>query len=162
LNQTQNNLNSANRDYDFDNSLYYSHRFRKKGRSLTYGLNTGYHTNKDKANRTAFNTFYKQENSEESLNQQTLLRRNGLSWDTELSFTEPIGKRGQIELEYEIGNRIDDSDKRTYNLYTEEPSAEYRLLDTALSNTFKSEYLTQEFELGYQYSTDKLRVQVEV
>ena len=35
------------------------------------------------------------------------------------------------------------------------------MLDTAISNTFNSRYLTQETELGYQYNTEKLRVQVE-
>ena len=161
LNQTENSLNSTNKDYDFDNSLYYSHRFRKKGRSFTFGLNTGFHSNEDEANRIAHNTFYREEDKDETLNQQTLLNRTGLSWNTELSYTEPIGKRGQMELEYEIGNRIDDSDKRTFDLFAGEPADQNRLLDTALSNTFKSEYLTQEFELGYQYSTEKMRVQVE-
>ncbi|WP_224997752.1 TonB-dependent receptor [Cesiribacter sp. SM1] len=163
LNQTENTSASDNLDYDFNNRMYYSHRFRKRGRTLTLGLESGYHTNQDEASRLAENIFYREENRTEILNQRTNRDRTGLSWEADFSYTEPLGERGQLELEYEIGNRINDSDKRTYNIYTEdvEPYATYSQLDTALSNTFESEYLTQELELGYQYSTEKVRIQVE-
>ncbi|AHM62387.1 hypothetical protein D770_20690 [Flammeovirgaceae bacterium 311] len=163
LNQTENTATSDNLDYDFNNRMYYSHRFRKKGRSLTLGLRTGYHTNTDRARRLANNIFYREENGTEILNQRTTRERTGLSWEADASYTEPVGRRGQMELEYEIGNRINDSDKRTYSLYEDEvePYNEYSVLDTILSNTFKSEYLTQEVELGYQYTTEKMRFQVE-
>lgn len=162
LNQTENTSASNNSDYDFGNRMYYSHRFRKKGRSLTTGLNAGYHTNEDEATRLAHSTFYRKEDGDEILNQRTMRKRTGLSWNAELSYTEPIGKRGQAEFEYEVGNRLNDSDKRTYNVYEEEePYREIMLLDTALSNTFTNQYLTQEVELGYQYTTKKIRMQVE-
>lgn len=160
LNQTENTLTSDNSDYDFDNRMYYGHKFKKKGRSLTLGINTGYHTNEDNAYRQANNVFYQSEDSLKILNQNTIRNRTGLSWETDVSYTEPIGKNGMVELEYEIGNRIDDSDKLTYDIYEEEANS-YNLIDTALSNTFNSEYLSQEAEIGYQYATEKLRVQVE-
>src|SRR5690606_13296812 len=160
INQTQNRFVGDNADYDFGNRLYYSHQFLKKGRSLTLHLNTGYHTNKDDGKRNAENRFYNAEDSVEILNQITVRERTGLSWEAQASYTEPLGKNGLVELEYEVGNRIDDSDKLTYNLL-EEGEQTLTLLDTALSNTFNSEYLTHEFELGYQLSNEKYRIQIE-
>lgn len=160
LNQTENTTRSDHYNYDFENEMYYSHRFQKGGRTLTIGLNTGYYTIEDDAKRLANNVYYEAEDSVQVINQHTDLERKGFSWDAEFSYTEPLGKNGQVELEYEIEDRLNDSDKLTYNVYEDEQPI-YSVLDTALSNTFKSEYLVHQAELGYQYATKKLRLQVE-
>ena len=159
LNQTENTASSDNADYDFTNRMYYSHRFAKKGRSLTLSSRLGYHTNEDDRYRLADNVFYGENERYELLNQKTVRDRKGLSWSAEASYTEPVGKNGQVEVEYDVGNRVDDSDQLTYDI-DEKP--QYLRLDTALSNTFDSKYLTQETEIGYRYSTEKLRLQAEV
>lgn len=162
LNQTENNRQADNIDYNVGGRLFYSHRFPKKGRSLTVGMNSGYQSNTDKANRQAENNFYGLENRSEILNQYTTRDRMGFQWETNLSYTEPIGKKGQIELEYEIGNNWNDSDRITYDVLDGQDPTEVRLLpDTVLSNTFTSDYLSQEMELGYQYKVNKFRIQVE-
>lgn len=162
LNQTENSRQADNDDYDVGGSLFYSHRFAKKGRSFTVGGNSGYHTNLDEANRQAENIFYGESERQELLNQYTTRDRTGFSWETNASYTEPVGEKGQLELEYEIGNRLDDSDKITYDVLDDPDPTEARLVaDTALSNTFKSDYLSQELELGYQYRVKKFRLQVE-
>lgn len=160
LNSTENRSNARLHDYDFNNNLYYSRRFKKKGRSLTFSQNVGYHTNEDNVYRLANNRYFQQADSVELLNQYTHRDRTGLSWRTRLGYTEPIGEKSMMELEYTIGNRINDSDKLSYNI-VEGDIGEYNALDTALSNTFDSEYLTQEVELGYQYANEKLRLQIE-
>ncbi len=162
LNQTENNRQADNDDYDVGGRLFYSHRFAKKGRSLTVGMDGGYHSNIDEANRLAENNFFGEEERLEILNQYTTRDRTGFHWETDLSYTEPIGKKGQIELEYEIGNNGEDSDRITYDVLEEQDPSEVRLLpDTALSNTFTSDYLSQQMELGYQYKTDNFRIQLE-
>jgi hypothetical protein len=95
------------------------------------------------------------------LNQQTSRGRQGNRWETGLSYTEKIGKNGQLEIEYEIGNRTNDSDQRVYNR-NEEDFGVIQELDTLLTNVYFSDYLTQETELGYQYSTEKLKFQTEL
>src|SRR5690606_20553855 len=84
--------------------------------------------------------------------------RKGFSWEASASYTEAIGKYGMVELEYEVSNRRNDSDQLTYDM---DGTGSRTRLDTALSNTFDSDYLTQEAEIGYQYSREKLRLQVE-
>lgn len=160
INETENTSTADNSDYDFDNRIYYSHKFDKKGRSLTVRLETGYHTNEENGTRIANNIFYNADDSLEVLNQTSIRKRTGLSWEAQTSYTEPIGKNSMIEIEYEVGNRIDDSDKLMYNIM-EEADNTYSMLDTALSNTFESQYLTHEAELGYQLSLEKFKIQVE-
>lgn len=157
LNQTTNNSNSRNQDYDFDSRLFYSHKFNKEGRSLTIRQEAGYHTNDDESARLARNIYYNREDSLERLDQTSGRDRKAVNWGFQTSYTEPLGDFSMMELEYEITNKVNDSDQLTYD--NEEP--EY-VLDTALSNTFESGYFTQQTELGYQYNKDKVRMQVEV
>jgi hypothetical protein len=161
LNRTENIRTADNNQFDFDNRLYYGHKFNKAGRSLTLRLNAGYHWDEDLALRKAENTYYQPNERSELINQRITRDRTGTNWETSVSYTEPIGKNGQMELEYEIGNRANDSDQLTFDILSEDPSGLNLSLDTALSNTFESKYLTQEVELGYQYRLEKMQVQVE-
>ena len=164
LNATSNKRAHDESDNDYSGSLYYSHKFLKKGRSLTLYGNGGYHTNSALGYRTGQNAYYQNPNPVlEDLNQQTTLHRKGISWEGGGSFTEGFGENSMVELEYEIGNRIDRSNRLQYDILEDPDLPEDLLhLDTALSNTFESEYLTQEVELGYQYRVEKLRVQAEM
>lgn len=159
LNQTENTSNADNSSYNFNNNIYYNHKFLKKGRGLTMRLNTGFNSGKGDSYRLANNVFFSNQENNSVLNQYSNLDRTGFSWETEVSYSEGIGKNGQLELEYEIGNRVDDSDKRTFDFA--EQYLDYSQINVPLSNTFRSEYLTQEAEAGYQYNTKKLRFEVE-
>ena len=158
VNQTENHRQANNSDIDFDSRLYYSRRFDKAGRSLRLGLETGNHKNDDDAERHTENVFYDDAVREEIIRQNIVRARKGFSWEASASYTEPIGKRGMVELEYEVGNRRDDSDQLAYDM---DDLGNHTRIDTALSNTFNSNYLSQEAEIGYQYSLEKLRLQVE-
>ncbi len=162
LNQTENSRTEDNYEFDINNSLYYSHQFDKPGRSLTIDVRTGNRKDEDDALRTAQNIYFQPIERVELLNQQITRDRSGFDWETGFSYTEAIGKNGQMELEYEIGNRINDSDQLTFDILNEEMQDPNLALDTALSNSFESKYLRQEIELGYQYQLEKLKFQAEL
>ncbi|SKB78209.1 CarboxypepD_reg-like domain-containing protein [Parapedobacter luteus] len=158
INQTENRRLADNSDIDFNSRLLYTRRFAKRGRSMRLGLVTGNHKNDDDADRQAENVFFDPAERVENISQQIVRTRKGFDWQANAAYTEPLGKHGMVELEYQIGTRKDDSDQLTYD--TDDWGNRVRL-DTVLSNTFDSKYLTQEAELGYQYSLDRLRIQVE-
>ncbi|WP_262249059.1 outer membrane beta-barrel protein [Parapedobacter soli] len=158
INQTQNRRYADYSDIDFNSRLYYSRRFSKPGRSLRLGLETGNHKNDDDADRYAENIYYDPLERAEIIRQNVVRARTGFSWEASASYTEPVGQHGMVELEYEVGNRRDDSDQLTYDM---DDTGNHMHIDTALSNTFNSDYLSQEAEIGYQYTRNKLRVQAE-
>ncbi|SFB46205.1 outer membrane beta-barrel protein [Algoriphagus aquimarinus] len=162
LNQTENTRTANNKDFDMFHRLFYSHKFGKEGRSLTLSANTGLHGDNDASFRNATNFYYQPEERKELINQEITRDRSGSDWETGISYTEPLGKNGQLELEYEIGNRINESDQLTFNILNDEVSNPDLSLDTALSNSFESKYLRQELELGYQYTLEKIKFQAEV
>lgn len=163
INQVENLKTGKYQDYDFFNRLLYSHKFNKPGRTITWRTNFSNGWNTDESDRKARNTYYENNGErEEILNQRTTRERLGKSWETGISFTEPLGKKGQMELEYEIGNRANDSDKLTFNVEGGDFESGNLRLDTALSNTFESQYITQELEFGYQFTAEKFKMQTEL
>jgi hypothetical protein len=159
LNQSNNTATNENTSLTFFNNINYSHQFLKKGRSFSTRLFTSYSGSDGEGFRLADNIFYTSPDRNRRLDQFTLQNREGYAWEANVSYREPVGKNGLVELEYEIGNRVNDSDRRVFN--RAEQTATYTALDTLFTNTFRSEYLTQEVELGYQYRVEKFRFQVE-
>ncbi|MBL3657891.1 outer membrane beta-barrel protein [Fulvivirga sediminis] len=156
LNATNNTNTSKNSDYDFENNLFWSHQFSKKGRSITLSNNIGYHTNEDKSKRYAINNYYRRADSVEVLDQSSIRERDAVSFRMSAAYTEPLSKTSMLKAEYEIFNKDNSSDKLMYN--NEDASS---VLDTALSNAFDSHYLTHKAELGYQYKKNKWRMQLQ-
>lgn len=163
INQVDNLKTGRYQEYDFFNRLIYGHQFNKAGRSITFSgmLHNGW--DNDESDRKARNIYFEESGERvENIDQRTTRERQGNRWEAGISFTEAIGKNGQLEAEYEIGNRGNNSDQLVFNVEGGDFETGSMFLDTALSNSFQSDYLTQEFELGYQYRTEKLSVQTEV
>lgn len=163
INQVENSRIGNYNEFDFFNRLLYSHKFNKPGRTVT--LRTVYHRgwDSDDSERTATNTFFEGSDQRvEQIDQMTTRERVGNRWEVGVSFTEALSEKSQVEIEYEIGNRANDSDQLIFNVEGGDFETGNMLLDTALSNTFISDYLTQEFEIGYQYATEKFKMQTEI
>jgi hypothetical protein len=163
INQVDNLKTGKYQEYDFFNRLVYGHQFDKGGRSITFRGMLHLGMDNDESDRKARNIYY-EEGSEraENIDQRTTRDRQGNRWETGVSFTEALGEKGQVEIEYEIGNRGNKSDQLVFNVEGGDFETGNMMLDTALSNAFQSDYLTQEFELGYQFRTDKLSMQAEI
>ncbi|MFD2201263.1 outer membrane beta-barrel protein [Shivajiella indica] len=161
---TVENLKTGNyKDFDLFNRLFYSHKFLKPGRTITIRTTFTNGWNQDDANRKARNTFFEQNGERvENLDQRITRERTGESWQARVSYTEPLGEKGQMEAEYQIGNRKNDSDRLLFNVDSGDFENGNLVLDTALSNVFVSKYLTQSVELGYQYISEKYKIQTEL
>ncbi|GLR19466.1 TonB-dependent receptor [Portibacter lacus] len=164
INQTKNNSKSDNIDNDYSATLLYNHRFLKEGRTITLNGSTSNHENRDLGLRNAENIFYTDQVAEiENLDQNIIRVRNGIDFEGGGSYTEPVGEHGLIELEYNIKNRDNDSEKLNYDISDEMSQGEFiQRLDTALSNVFTNNYLTNEVELGYQFKNETVKVQAEL
>lgn len=163
INAVENNRIGRYEDFDLFNRFFYSHKFKKPGRTVTARFNLTNGWNIDNSERNAINTFFEQNGEvKENLNQITNRDRRGNSWNTRFSYTEPIGNKGQMEFEYSVGNRKNDSEQLLFNVLSEIGNPEAMVLDTALSNSFLSSYLTHGVEIGYQYQTEKMKFQAEL
>ncbi|WP_114781870.1 TonB-dependent receptor [Botryobacter ruber] len=156
LNQSENENRSENGSFNIGNNIHYSHRFFKKGRVFSTSFYTGISTSGGESYRQQENIFYKNSSKNQNVNQYIRQSGNGYSWRANTSFSEPVGDSAVVQLVYKIGDRKNDSDRRTFDFV----ELGYDALDTAQSNIFVSQYLTQEFESVYRYNTKKLRLQL--
>ena len=163
INSVKNLKKGFYKEYDLVNQLLYSHKFNRKGRTLTLSSNFSTMENRDDSDRKAENTFFDEDGQRQEILTQRITREGyGKSWQSRVTYTEPLGQKGQMEAEYQIGNRINTSEILTKNVENGDFEMGILSLDTALSNTFESKYITQEAELGYQLIFEKFKLQAEL
>ncbi len=159
LNGTATQSNANHLGYNFRNTLLYNHRFNDRGRGVTLRLHSALGNASGNGYQRAENRFYQGTDTATVLNQYLRSAGSGFAWEGEISYQEPLGKRSRLEVEYEIGNRQNNADRRTFDFA--EPTEGYTGLNPLLSNTFESNYLTQEAEAGYQFDSEKLHLELE-
>jgi len=155
LNNTLNTYDDHSFGYDFNNDLLYRHSFRKRGRTLSINVGTGFNNNSSDNNLMAINQYNTGHGSRtDSINQRSDVESGGYSLSANFVYTEPIATKGQLSINYRSSYSMSESDKVTYNY--DPLSAEYSIFDTSLSNRFDNDYLTNRIGTGYRYFDRKI------
>lgn len=136
------------------NTLMFRHRFLKERRTFSVNLTTGYNDQSGNSSLLSEIIYYTEPASEEDIDQRATLDAGGWSVSSNLMFTEPAGKNGSLQLNYQQSWQNNNSDKETWDFVTEEN--DYSLPDTFLSNRFNNRYVSSQAGAGYQYSKDKI------
>ena len=138
----------------FSNTMMFRHRFLKEGRTLSLNLSTSYNDRSGNSSLLSEIIYYTDTSSEEDINQRATLLTDGWSVSSNLMYTEPAGKNGSLQLNYQQSWQKNKSDKETYDFTP--ALQDYSLLDTLLSNRFDNIYLSSQAGAGYRYGKDKI------
>jgi uncharacterized membrane protein YgcG len=147
-------LNSTNKatssGYNSNNNLLFRHSFAKKGRTISLNLSAGYN---HKSGETYLNSLNEKFDvfgvpTDTTTNQFKDQLVNGSTYSASLVYTEPIGKKGQLQLNYNPSVTTSKSDMETYNF--DNTNTKYSLFDTAYSNKFKSTTSSQGAGVSYR------------
>ncbi|HVZ55221.1 MAG TPA: outer membrane beta-barrel protein [Chitinophagaceae bacterium] len=155
-NTSLSNLQSLNHGYNISNLLLIRHAFHKRGRTLSVGFNTNFNhktgNTYQQANNKYFNSGFSQN---DSLQQFADNLTDGYTLSANIAYTEPVGKIGQLQLNYNPSYTRSQADQETYQYdYT---GGKYSLFDTTLSNKFNSIYQTQVTGVNYRFGNrDKM------
>lgn len=152
-NETSNTFSSELTAIRFNNELLYRRRLGKVGRTISTGLNVGVNSYNGDNLLNAANMYYSDVAISDSLDQQAALDRSEWSIGVNAVYTEPAGKKGQIQLNYNNSYSFSDSDKKTNNY--DKDSELFNVLDSTLSNTFTYRYLSQQGAIHYRYTAEK-------
>jgi acetyltransferase-like isoleucine patch superfamily enzyme len=150
----RNNINKTNKGdysgYTFGGNLLYRHRFKKRGRSISWGVDF------DKNGREGNTELYSvNENFERD--RTTIIDQcaddfsNSERYSSNIAFTEPVGKFGQVQMNYTVSLTKSESDKKTYDV-TDEEAGETSTLNTRLTNVFQNNYLSNRGGVSYRYN----------
>jgi len=145
--------NSANlKGFNIRNNIMYQHAFAKKGRSISVGFNTTFTKNDGNSITKADYRFFDTNTITDSVQNQSYDNTtHGHTIGGSIAYTEPIGKKGQLQINYSPSIQKNKADQQTYSF----DGQKYSLFDTILSNKFDNTITTNNAGLNYHYSKSK-------
>ncbi|WP_118951304.1 outer membrane beta-barrel family protein [Taibaiella helva] len=98
----------------FNASVFYRRRFRKKGRSISVSLNGTWTDNESNGLLNSHYNLYAID-SAYSINQRKAGNNKTLSGSGKVSYTEPLSKVANLEINYGLSINNNDADNRSYD-----------------------------------------------
>ncbi|MCE3281844.1 MAG: hypothetical protein K0Q66_581, partial [Chitinophagaceae bacterium] len=145
--------NSVNNGFNFNNSILFRHRFRKKGRTLSVNLTQAMNESEtDRRNLNYRNSYYSSSSFRDTTDLLSDIDREGKTFGGNVSFTEPIDKKSQVELSYNYNNNSNISSQVT-NRYTSS-TAKY-VEDSLLTNDFHNRNTSHRVTANYRRQINK-------
>ena len=152
-----NSLNHINADrtgYNIRNNILFRHAFPKKGRSLSLGLNTTFTQNDGTSTNVGDYRFFDSTgvfDKDSAQNQLYDNTSNGHTIGGTIAYTEPVGKKGQLQLDYNPSVQKNKADQQTFSF----DGQKYSQFDTLFSNKFDNTITTNNAGLTYRYVPNK-------
>ena len=139
--KTVNDLTSDNHGYTITNEVLFRHAFPKRGRSISLGVNTTFNNRYGENFLNGLTDYFQASKITDTSNQLSIPKSNVNNYSFNLVYTEPVGKKTQIQANYNPAFQISNADQQT-SLYNNVDS-KYSILDSSLSNVFNNTYNTQ-------------------
>jgi len=146
--------NMAERDgYNIRNNIMFRHAFPKKGRSLSLGVNMSLNKNNSESVVDAAYRFFR-DGVFASDSLQNILYDNqtdGQTFGGTIAYTEPIGKFGQLQFDYNPSIQKNKTEQLTYEF----DGQKYADFNTQLSNKFDNTVITNNGGISYRFSRNR-------
>jgi hypothetical protein len=153
---TSDNNSRYNRDgYNLRNNILYRHSFAKRGRSLSLNLNTTFNKNNGESFVISRYRFFDQFGvpSDSLQDQYTNNPANGYSLSSNIAYTEPVGKKGQLQINYSPSYSKNKADQQTFLF--DQTGGKYSRFDTTLSNKFDNTTTTHNGGITYRLGASR-------
>jgi hypothetical protein len=137
--------NEGNRNYggsseglSVNSDLLFRHKFNKKGRTLSINLSFQVNNSDSDGDLTALNKYYTDGNliRTESINQQSIRKSDRMNYGLNAAYTEPLGKRKYLEVNYALQKNDYVSDALVNDIKDGVP-----VYNSQLSNKFESNFI---------------------
>ena len=136
--------------YNIRNNIMWRHNFAKKGRVFSLGFNTNNSRNTaDIITQGDYRFFsYNPASFTDSIqNRYNDNLTNNNSYGANIAYVEPIGKKGQLQFEYNPTIQKNKADQQAFNY----DGAKYTEFDSSLSNRFDNTVTTHRGGITYRY-----------
>jgi len=153
LNTSMANTIRGSSGYNIRNRVMFRHSFANKRRSLSVGFNTTFTRNSSENILDGrYRFFDDMGNVTDSLpNQFYDNLTNGTNYEGNLTYTEPLGKSGMLQFEYNPSIQKNKADQQTFHF----DNGKYTAFDTSLSNKFDNTVTTQNGGISYRYNPNR-------
>ncbi len=150
LNETHSNYDSRNSGYNLANTVLIRHKLAKAGRTVSLNLN---HELSDR-NAENYQTSVYAGTTGTNINQLTSQSTTSNTLSANLTYSEPVGKSGQLLLSYEPRLNLNESDKKTKR-FDSLSTRDYSTIDSLLSNVFNSTVTTHRSSVNYNLKGER-------
>jgi hypothetical protein len=155
LNESNRITLSEQNALNLNTSALLRHRFEKKGRNISANLSFGY-TNTDVAGtQNAINTYYTAVTKVDTLDQINSQVTTNTSYGAILSYTEPLGNRKYLEVNYSFRGNLNDVNREVYDIRKED-----KVYNDNLSNVYSSNYQYHRPGLNFKINRSKYSMTV--
>ena len=160
INSSQSRYSADAEGLNFSNDILFRHKFSKEGRTLSVGVENGINSKDGLSYLNSTNKFYKGESERvDSTSQERNTNSRSNNIEANIAYTEPIGKKNQLMIDYKVSYTESNSDQNVYSL---EEESERMRLDSSLSNTFENTYVTHRTGVDLNRRGENYRIRVGV
>lgn len=160
LSQTTNDYLSDSNGMNASANLLLRHSFALRGRTLSVNFSASSNTSRGDTDQLSSNLFFTRGAQDILLDQRTDSDQIGRSLSMRLTYTEPVGEGGQIQVNYSPSRTVSDSERWSNSL---DPIAgTYTILEPSLSSEFDNIVLRQRGGVSYTKRSQSLRITVGV
>lgn len=158
LNQSETETDAQSNNYSLNNSLLFRHRFKTQGRTLSLDLRTAHNQGLGSSSLFSLNEFFNSPDPLLLLDQIADTESNRQTYAATASYTEPLGEKGQLQVDYTPSISTNYSDRLTLAF---DPLSElYNQVDSVLSNEFDNQVLNQRLGLSYRLRGEKTMLSI--
>ncbi len=138
---------SARHGYNIGNLIMFRHSFAKRGRTFSASFNSSFSKNDGDSYVFDNSRLFNRGTFTDSLqDRQTISNRNTENYSGRLGYTEPIGKKGMIEISYSPGLQISRADQMANGF----DGTDYTIFIPNNSNKFDNEIITNNAGINYR------------
>ena len=150
LSNTKSNTTTNTSGYNSSNNLLFRHAFAKKGRTISLNLSVGLNHKNGDTYLSSLNQYFDSTGGVRNINTDQYKNQlvDGSTLSASLVYTEPIGKKGQLQLNYTPSVSHNQSDQEVFNY--DSIISKYSVFDTGYSNKFKSATTSQTAGISYR------------
>lgn len=146
--------NRTSEGYNFSTNILLRHRFKKRGRTISLNLTPGITTNDANGYNLSYNNRLIGSNYiKDTIDRISNTDRDGKSFNSTFSYTEPLNKKSQLEFTYSYNYSINNSDQKT--LQYRNSTKAYDSLVVNLSNNFENTNISNRFGASYRNQVTK-------
>jgi hypothetical protein len=150
LNSSISRINSDRNGFNLRNNICTVTLFQKEAVPVSLGFNTIY-TKNDGENITKAQYHFYDTPQDSIQNQFYDNATNGHTIEGTVAYTEPIGKKGQLQVDYRSSVQKNNADQQTYSF----DGVKYSEFDTSLSNRFDNTISTNNAGLNYRLNPSR-------
>lgn len=155
VNMSDSKTSNHNSSGSMNTSVFYRKRFKKPGRTISINLSQNYSDTKSNGFLNNVAQFFDNDGNkirEDITDQNKVNTSLNQTWQTRISYTNPLGKNSYFELNYSYNNNNSYQKKLSYN---KDGNGKYEDLVDSLSSDFRYIYNTHSGGLNYRYNGKK-------